>query len=136
MDRIQKVPMYNVCVVDVVFCIEGTLYNNGRIAIDRDSFEFAGYMAEDFILGYYRDGVFEVRYFFYKHEDAYSEEAILCLAPMDMEFEMQDIDDLIGEEFYLEECGFYLKFNKIEKKDKALISEVVQRNKNLIEMQI
>lgn len=132
---IQKVPMYNVCVVDVVFCIEGTLYNDGRIAIDRDSFEFAGYLADDIILGFYKDGVYDIHYHYNRHEDPYSEEGMPYVAPMSIKFGLEDITELTGRKF-ISASGYTLKFRKVETKDRKLISEVVQKNQSLIDMQI
>lgn len=134
MYRIQKIPMYNVCAADVIFRIEGTLYNSGRIIIDRDSFEFAGYLADDTLLGYYKDGKYHIDYLYAKHDEENLIEGKIFLRTMEVEYEVNDIQDLDQICFReLSEGGISLAFVKFECQNKELISSLIQQNQNLIE---
>lgn len=64
MDGYQKIAVKNVCVVDICFRRQGDLYNEGRIVVDVDTYDFAGHITDDVIIGFYRDGKYKIHYYY------------------------------------------------------------------------
>lgn len=64
MGMYPKIAVRNVCVVDVCFRMMGKLYNEGKIIVDIDSYDFAGYLTDDVIIGLYEDGKYNIQYYY------------------------------------------------------------------------
>ena len=64
MDGYHKIAVKNVCVVDVCFRRLGLLYNDGRIIVDIDTYDFAGHITDDVIVGFYRNGKYYIHYYY------------------------------------------------------------------------
>lgn len=138
MSGIQKVPMYNVCIADVVVRIEGTLYNNGRIIVDRDTFNFAGHLTDDdYIIGHYDSGKYYIKYFCYLHLDGADEEPDLCSCDLELDYAIKDVErDLLGKK--LRQYGNYLSvsFLRFDLKNKNLIGRILEENADLVEFKL
>lgn len=137
MYKVQKIPMYNVCVADVIVRIDGISYNSGRIVVERDTFEFAGHLADDFILGYYKDGCYSIDYLFNSHGEVFSDKTGLYLIKTKLEYDVEDVKrDLTGKVFNVKKNGWSLAFMKFDYGDRSLIDREVQRNRDLIEIDV
>lgn len=64
MDGYHKIAVKNVCIVDICFRRQGELYNEGRIVVDVDTYDFAGHITDDVIIGFYRDGKYKIHYYY------------------------------------------------------------------------
>lgn len=64
------VELKNVAVVNITFRKPGSLYNEGRIVIDVKTYDFAGHITDDVVVGFYRDGCFNIQYFYKEYETA------------------------------------------------------------------
>lgn len=63
MGEYPMVELKDVAVVNITFRKPGSLYNEGRIVIDVKTYNFAGHITDDVIVGFYRDGAFFIQYF-------------------------------------------------------------------------
>lgn len=64
MEKYQKIAIKNVCIVDICFRRVGLLYSEGRIVVDIDTYDFAGRITDDIIIGFYRDGKYNIHYYY------------------------------------------------------------------------
>lgn len=64
MDGYHKIAVKNVCIVDICFRRLGLLYNEGKIVVDIDTYDFAGHITDDIIVGFYRDGKYQIHYYY------------------------------------------------------------------------
>ncbi len=65
MENYHKIAVKNVAVVNVCFRIEGKMFNEGRIILDIDTYNFAGKLSNDIIFGFYDNGRYTI-YYYYK----------------------------------------------------------------------
>lgn len=63
MDEYPRVEMKNFTVVKCIFRRLGWLYNEGRIVVDLDSYNFVGHLTNDVIIAKYNKGAFEIKYY-------------------------------------------------------------------------
>lgn len=126
MDGIHKIRMYNICAADVIFRIEGKLYNEGWIVADRDSFEFIGHMADDIIIGRYDWEGYKITYYYNEYGGTVLKKIIL-----NVKINLTDITELIKKVFKSTN-GVALAFKDIECKDKDIIHKAINSNKDLI----
>lgn len=99
MDGYHKIAVKNVCIVDICFRRLGLLYNEGRIVVDIDTYDFAGHIADDIIVGFYRDGKYYIHYYYKTY--------IFNVNPI--------TGVVVGPEFRWEEYEIYLE-NDFEKR--------------------
>lgn len=64
MDGYHKIAVKNVSAVDICFRKEGLLYNEGRIVVDVETYDFAGHITDDVIVGFYRNGIYYIHYYY------------------------------------------------------------------------
>lgn len=99
MDGYHKIAVKNVCIVDICFRRLGLLYNEGRIVVDIDTYDFAGHITDDIIVGFYRDGKYYIHYYYKTY--------IFNVNPI--------TGVVVGPEFRWEEYEIYLE-NDFEKR--------------------
>ena len=63
MDEYHRIEVKNVSIINVCFRKIGALFNSGRIVLDVDTYDFAGHLSDDVIVGFYRDGKYFVHYY-------------------------------------------------------------------------
>lgn len=102
MDGYHKIAVKNVCIVDICFRRLGLLYNEGRIVVDIDTYDFAGHITDDIIVGFYRNGKYYIHYYYKTY--------IFNVDPI--------TGVVVGPEFRWEEYDIYLE-NDFEKKSIA-----------------
>lgn len=68
MDIYPKIEVSNIAVINVTFRRANFLYNEGRIVVDVKTYDFAGHLANDVVVGFYRDGAFVIHYFYHSYD--------------------------------------------------------------------
>ena len=68
MDIYPKIEVSNIAVVNVTFRRANFLYNEGRVVVDIGTYDFAGHLANDVVVGFYRNGVYEIHYFYHDYD--------------------------------------------------------------------
>ena len=68
MDMYPKIEVSNVGVINVTFRRANFLYNEGRIVVDVKTYDFAGHLANDVVIGFYRDGVYTIHYYYHAYD--------------------------------------------------------------------
>ena len=144
MEKYHKIAVKNVCVVNVCFRRIGKLYNDGKIVVDVDSYDFAGRLTDDVIVGFYENGKYHI-YYYYKNYDfdvdlkletpktaeyIYNE----YLIEMSTKFEKNSPEyDFVGNKisFYLKDDEFELSFEIIVS-DMQEIQKAINYNMDLL----
>lgn len=60
----RKITVSKVCIAEICFRKKDVLFNEGKVVLDIDTFDFAGFITNDVIVGYYRDGKYKVYYYY------------------------------------------------------------------------
>lgn len=128
------IPMYNVCIMDVDYCIKGRMYNGGRILIDRDTFNFAGHLTDDVLIGTYENGTFEICYYYHELNMIDYTTFNCTELPMKVKFQISDVEALKKKCFRSHKIHLY--FKSLECKDKKEIQRIVDLNRDLIKLEI
>lgn len=129
--------MYNICVADVIVRIKGHLYNDGRIIVDRDSFDFAGKLADDFLYGHYDGENYNVNYHCYLVSKEIEEGSGARCYSMLVPYKINTLQDILLKGGLLRDVyGLSIKFLKFEYKNKSLIEEVVKENSDFIDVKL
>ena len=68
MDMYPKIEVSNVGVINVTFRRANFLYNEGRVVVDVKTYDFAGHLANDVVIGFYRDGVYTIHYYYHAYD--------------------------------------------------------------------
>lgn len=68
MDIYPKIEVSNVGVINVTFRRANFLYNEGRVVVDVKTYDFAGHLANDVVVGFYRDGVYTIHYYYHTYD--------------------------------------------------------------------
>lgn len=68
MDIYPKIEVSNIAVVNVTFRRANFLYNEGRVVVDIGTYDFAGHLANDVVVGFYRNGVYKIHYFYHDYD--------------------------------------------------------------------
>ena len=63
MDEYPKIGVKNVAVVNVCLRMEDKLFNQGRIILDIDTYDFAGRITDEVIVGIYNNGMYDIYYY-------------------------------------------------------------------------
>lgn len=66
MEDYHKISVKNVCIVNICFQKKGELFNQGRIVLDIDTYDFAGHITDDVIVGFYKNGIYYIYYYYNK----------------------------------------------------------------------
>lgn len=143
----QKIAVKNVVVINVCLGIEGKMFNEGRIILDIDTYDFAGRLTDDIILGFYKDGRYTICYYYKTfgtdvlpqiyYEDSededvmyeYQEYKFILIVP----FQKNDVvDDFSQRRMKFEEYGILISFEDFET-DVHEIERCIKNNSDLIE---
>lgn len=143
----QKIAVKNVVVINVCLGIEGKMLNEGRIILDIDTYNFAGRLTNDIILGFYKDGRYTI-YYYYKtfgtdvwpqiyYEDSeddeimyeYQEYEFMLIIPF---LKNEVVDDFKERDLKFEEYEITISFKEFET-DMNKIKRCLETNSDLIE---
>ncbi len=103
MENYHKIAIKNVTVVNVTFRIEGKMFNEGRIILDIDTYNFAGKLSNDIIFGFYDNGIYTI-YYYYK---AFGFEGLPEVYDDSEYYEFEEC------EYEYQEYQFVMKMNKL-----------------------
>ncbi|MBQ7410863.1 MAG: hypothetical protein IJW20_05740 [Clostridia bacterium] len=67
MDGYHKIAVKNVGIINICFRREGMLFNQGRVVLDIDTYDFAGRITDDVIVGYYEEDMYHIHYYYKNH---------------------------------------------------------------------
>lgn len=143
----QKIAVKNVVVINVCLGIEGKMLNEGRIILDIDTYNFAGRLTDDIILGFYKDGRYTI-YYYYKtfgtdvwpqiyYEDSEQDESMyeyreyeyMLIVPFQKN---EVVDDFRERNMKFDEYGISISFQEFET-DVHEIERCIKNNSDLIE---
>lgn len=133
----QKIPVYNICAVNVVFRIRGELYNEQLVLLDRDSFCLVGHITNDFIHAEYEDGKYD---FLYYRERLDPNNLNLSLSiteyRMIIPINIKNVDDLKEKRFRtIDGIEIEVEFKRVVYK-KEIIKRIYENNKDVVELKI
>lgn len=60
----HTIAVKNVGIINICFRREGMLFNQGRIVLDIDTYDFAGHITDDVIVGYYENDMYHIHYYY------------------------------------------------------------------------
>lgn len=60
----RRIAVNKVCIAEICFRKKDVLFNEGKVVLDIDTYDFAGFITDDVIVGYYRDGKYQVYYYY------------------------------------------------------------------------
>lgn len=60
----HTIAVKNVGIINICFRREGMLFNQGRIVLDIDTYDFAGHITNDVIVGYYEEDMYHIHYYY------------------------------------------------------------------------
>lgn len=143
MENYPRIAVKNVCVVDVCFRRSGRLYNEGKIVLDIDSYDFAGYLTNDVIIGLYKNGEYTIHYYYnvykfdgelFAEDDSVAYQVEEYLIEMSKEFKRTTPDvDFVNNEIMFRNGleTFVLSFNMIVS-EKEEIEKALNHNMDLL----
>jgi hypothetical protein len=59
-----KIAVDRICVADVSFRKIDSMFNVGQVILDVDTYDFAGHLTDDVIVGFYRNGTYSIYYYY------------------------------------------------------------------------
>lgn len=152
MDGYPRIGVKNVAVVNVCLRIEDKLFNQGRIILDIDTYDFAGRLTDEVIVGNYDNGMYHI-YYYYIHYNFDSDsqmeldEGELCMEERELEYEEYEIemqalftpnklpDDFTGRMLSFNDAQITIAFDGFEP-DMQIIQRCLEENADLIEQRI
>lgn len=135
MEKIHKLKLYNFCVAKVNFRKKQQMMSCGTVILT-EAFEFAGHMNNDTLMGFFKNGEFQIVY----HVESFDIKLIpslqgvdYALIPISYEynFKMRPIDmEFVGKEYKSFDGMFSIEFKEIIN-DESIIEKILSRNRDL-----
>ena len=147
MDGYPRIGVKNVAVVNVCLRIEGTLFNQGRVILDIDTYDFAGRLTDEVIVGKYNNGMYDIYYYNIQYnfdENPYADLGNVCVEEREFEYEEYEIqmkvlfdknkllDDFTGQMLSFNDAQITIAFDGFEPNMK-IIQRCLEENADLIE---
>jgi hypothetical protein len=152
MDEYPKIGVKNVAVVNVCLRMEDKLFNQGRIILDIDTYDFAGRITDEVIVGIYNNGMYDIYYYNIQYNfdnspqmDLYDGE--FGEGELNFEYEEYEIqmqvqftknklpDDFTGQMLSFNNAQITIAFDGFEP-DMQIIQRCLEENTDLIEQRI
>lgn len=152
MDEYPKIGVKNVAVVNVCLRMEDKLFNQGRIILDIDTYDFAGRLTDEVIVGIYNNGMYDIYYYNIQYNfdnspqmDLYDGE--FGEGELNFEYEEYEIqmqvqftknklpDDFTGQMLSFNNAQITIAFDGFEP-DMQIIQRCLEENTDLIEQRI
>lgn len=146
-----KIGIKNVAVVNVCLRMEGKLFNQGRVILDIDTYDFAGRLTDEVIVGLYDNGMYHIYYYnvqynFFENpqtdlfgnvsEDDLQFEYEESQIEMQVQFEKNKLpNDFTGKMFSFNDSQITIAFDGFEP-DIKVIQSCLEQNADLIEQRI
>lgn len=138
----RKIAINRVCIAEICFRKKDALFNTGKIVLDVDTFDFAGFITGDVIVGYYRNEKYYV-YYYYNYiqfkerpNSAYGELEYSCKQyeiELSTDCHIENILTSFTNNTIIFGEKYELTFKNICKKGAEEINRVLQYNRQLLE---
>ena len=148
MDGYPRIGVKNVAIVNICLRMEGTLFNQGRIILDIDTYDFAGRLTDEVIVGKYNNGMYDIYYYNIQYnfgdDDPYADLGNVCVDERELEYEEYEIqmqvlfdknklpDDFTGQMLSFNDAQITIAFDGFEP-NMEIIQRCLEENADLIE---
>lgn len=143
-----KIGIKNVAVVNVCLRMEGELFNQGRIILDIDTYDFAGRLTDEVIVGLYDNGMYHIYYYHVQYNFSGNPQIDLFgnVSEGEMEFEYDEYEiemqvqfeknklpnDFTGKMFSFDDPQITIAFDGFEPSIE-IIQSCLEQNADLVE---
>ena len=152
MEEYPKIGIKDVALVNVCLRIEDKLFNNGQVILDIETYDFAGRLTNDVIIGLYDGKKYTIYYYYqnYEFEDLEGSDDDVCeiseIEEVEMQFEYQEYkiemeadfkrnalpDDFINRIIFCKNSNITISFDGLESNFENIKNQL-ERNIDLFE---
>ncbi len=141
----RKIAVSKICIAEICFRKKDALFNEGKVVFDIETFDFAGFITDDVIVGYYRNGKYYVYYYYnvYVFRDLPDSPKINMETPVEYSYEQYEIE--LSTEIHVDDCielladtkiafdeNYELKFKGMWGNRMEEVNRVIEYNRNLL----